>query len=480
MTWMMSKGEMMTSMTSRRNYSTGTVNVLSEDSKSDMLAAMDYVQKVWNDGSLNEAVKLAREELDSVSQLIQSGEYGGDVRSTRFLDQFRFDIQERLANMLLVMNQYVDALVLYKQCIEQAKNEYDSYDSDQKKYNRTQYMRSRVQLVIRAAECLRRCHKFDDAVRVLLDMCDEMADEPMLLICLRERLGWYYSQRAVDLTAQMMSLTPAEKAKKIAMLEDVQSHYRQSIHHLDVAVALSKQIGTEENYIEFSSDDVRSVIDTLFCRGLCYKDLASLAPTREESDRLYKLAITDLLEVIQKEPKFYAAYFNCADCCAKVRDHSAAIGLYDFFMENFQEYVKQIRERGDDLTRIEELYIEVRIKRAVCTINNEDFPMAQDELKELVFLIDDFLAYPDSTDLNEERLLQYKAIAHNKLGYCYYRRYKYREAIEENTKAIRINPSMMEAYRDRCECYECLSFETEAAEDRRMVEYLKRKIALNQ
>jgi tetratricopeptide (TPR) repeat protein len=282
-----------------------------------------------------------------------------------------------------------------------------------------------------------------------------------------------------------MEYAIAQKQKKDKFIryndmEKAHSLFMQAINHLNVASALGQQVGVENNYLEFTTDDEKNLMDVMMDRALVYKELGELEVTKEESNNYYLLAAKEFANIIEKDATNYIAYFLCAECYAKADDHNQAISMYDSFLENLQDYVKQERNRGNSHIRAEELYIETRIKRALCAIKFTDFPLAQDDLQEVINLIADLLSHNEQSNMDRNLLLHYKAIAHNKLGYCFYRRYRYYDAIEQNTLALKLEPTFMEAYRDRCECYECLSLDKEADEDRRMVEYLKRKMAVEQ
>lgn len=66
-------------------------------------------------------------------------------------------------------------------------------------------------------------------------------------------------------------------------------------------------------------------------------------------------------------------------------------------------------------------------------------------------------------------------MAYNKRGFAYYRMYNWNKCVEDNTKAIQLDPKLYQAYRDRSDSYDCLGLEKEAKEDKRMYEYLLRE-----
>jgi Tfp pilus assembly protein PilF len=60
---------------------------------------------------------------------------------------------------------------------------------------------------------------------------------------------------------------------------------------------------------------------------------------------------------------------------------------------------------------------------------------------------------------------KFYALAYNKRAYSYYRKYKWWECVEDNTKALQIDSSLYQAYRDRAEAYQNLNLLEDAKSD---------------
>lgn len=110
------------------------------------------------------------------------------------------------------------------------------------------------------------------------------------------------------------------------------------------------------------------------------------------------------------------------------------------------------------------------------------------------------ITYPNATnehlDVAQKQRLQLLSNAYNKRGYCVFRRLEWWKCVNDNTKAIEINPLNMEAYRDRAEvskcifvfvflfylspaceykAYDCLNIEDARNSDKNQFEVLRRK-----
>jgi tetratricopeptide (TPR) repeat protein len=455
-----------TSFTKRFQYT------MTEDSKIVVLSSIDNIRALWNDGSYGKALEGIQNELLNIDKLMSREP---DTNTTMFLNDAKGKLHENEATMLFMMDNYEKALPAVEQVLSFHEQQFQQLSSEQKRSSYDNYIRKTLQLILEKAECLRKINRFDECVKLLNTYCDKLTDSPMLVICLRERLGWAYLQRALDLKKEPSS----NRQRKSELLQSSHSHLSQALHNFNIGAALAKEISVFDNYEEFTKDDAKSVMDVFYSRGVCYQEIAELLESREESSKHLQLAVEDFTRVIEKDNKYYVALFRVAECYAKLEKFNYAGAYYDQFLEHFQSYVIEEKQKGAPI-RAEELYIEMRIKRCICAIKLTDFPLAQDDLESTVKLIEDLLSADLPSRINKQLLLKYKAIAHNKLGYCYYRRYRYHDGIEENTKALLLNPDLLEAYRDRLECHEALSHDSEAAEDRRMVEFLKRKLAVYQ
>jgi tetratricopeptide (TPR) repeat protein len=167
------------------------------------------------------------------------------------------------------------------------------------------------------------------------------------------------------------------------------------------------------------------------------------------------------LDVLKVDPDNIEVQFNLGDVAFYSGRFQDAFSHYSKFFENFVKYVETIQIKNSKFD-VEAFYGELLFKRCQCVLATEDWEFAIKQYNHLI----EYLLQINSPSLS---------LAYNKRGYAYFRTHQWQKCVDDNTRALEVDPKCIEAYRDRMEAYDILGMRSESDEDKRSYEFLLRK-----
>lgn len=294
-------------------------------------------------------------------------------------------------------------------------------------------------------------HEAIDAYQQVIDGTNNIdVNDKMLL---QVRIGQCYYLLGDMEKAQEILLIAADTDKSDALpyerLGNMYCQYGSKVEH---KFEMNQYLDIAIKYYQMALQREPQHSDAHYGLGVCLQ--------RREK---YEDSIKAFTNVIQGDSKYYAAVYNRADCYFIIGKYKEAMKDYELFLDqNYRAYVDKLDENGNKVDP-ESIYEEVLFKLGACSISLGDYPVAETYLKKVI---------------NYNARNQFKAQAHNKLGYCYFKKHRWWECVQENTKAIELDPELAEAYKDRSEAYKMLNQLKEAERDRIQYEVLLRKKVL--
>lgn len=289
--------------------------------------------------------------------------------------------------------------------------------------------------------------QFDQSEYIFLKAIQYIHEDPSLLL----------PNPAHDFATETSNLLETDFLYKLAQLYLFRSEnsvqYRNKYEKMEVEKFIHQLLQKSIEYFEKSIQSNTSTntnVDAYFGIGVCLQRLG-------ETDK----AIQQFEKIVNEIDKtFYAAYLSLGDIYYFKKEFKDAAGYYKEFVEHYQDFCDQISKQGDRAINRESIYFETLLKLGLSHIQIRDYHMS-------IILFTKLLEI-------EGLPIQWKAIAHNKRGFCYLKIGEYNKCIAEQTSAINYSDKYIDAYRDRAIAFELIGKYQDAAEDNRQREFLTR------
>jgi len=171
-------------------------------------------------------------------------------------------------------------------------------------------------------------------------------------------------------------------------------------------------------------------------------------------------ALDDCKEIIKLNDQYAPVYHITGYVYQMMGIFEDAIRNFDRFVDLFPVFFEQVYEVEVNLgLNSMKMFCDVVLRRAVCYIGFKDYDTAMNDINFV-------LSIEDGT---------FKDLAYHYRGKCWLDKNEWWKVIEDNTSALSMNKSLINAYYDRSSAYSQLGLEKEAAEDRRMFGVLNRE-----
>ncbi|KAL0489247.1 glutathione biosynthesis bifunctional protein [Acrasis kona] len=188
---------------------------------------------------------------------------------------------------------------------------------------------------------------------------------------------------------------------------------------------------------------------------------------KDELTAVYEKILNDYISINTLDPSLLHIHEHLGDMYAKLEQPVEAIHEYGELDKKLEEF---LRSDYANAIKNKDIYVmELYLKLATQYIPKKDFDMCEHYVNSV---LESFTKVPGY----EERVRQLKAIAHHTVGRCALVMNRYHSCIAHNTKAIAADSSFAPAYRDRIISFEKLDRPDEAIDDKKMLEYITRKI----
>eukprot|EP01080_Neovahlkampfia_damariscottae_P003820 gene3820-6981_t len=264
-----------------------------------------------------------------------------------------------------------------------------------------------------------------------------------------------------EVNSELLNFSEAKKYYR-ALIDLRQDFYLpyEKLGYLHIAIAETKKYPYEieeehkkAKYYFYKSIEYKE--DAL----LSFRGLGLIFQKNKETER----SIDSFKKVLEIDSNIYEVNYFLGETYYNAGRYEEALSEYHYFMANFEAFCEQKNQEGKYFEP-QKLMEEALMKRALCILATDDNLMA---IREFTYII----KFLENSSPNSH----YLAYAYNKRGYAYFRKTEFYKCVEDNSKAILLNPRIYQAYRDRSNAYECLGLEEESKEDKRTYEVILRE-----